>query len=265
MISSDLEATNCLFVNNSNNSAQGAGGVMSLNSTEGRTNRTHLVNNTFFGNEAALGSVIGNWTDSIGVSVLTLQNNIFAGSLGASYEVENGTPEVISLGGNLSDDLSMETLASSVNDVNGEDPGMDDPALGRFGLDIGSPAIDSGVNAGAPLVDLNGDMREGIVDKGCFEFSTVATSVTPLSDKVTVHLGPNPVHERLSYVIDHPYVGQIQMVITSASGTVALQHNLTKSERLLTGDVKVGELQNGAYVLSFMGEKEIISAQFIKL
>ena len=147
--------TNCLFSKNLNQGT-GAGGAISNNASGDKTSPVSLINCTLEGNVATIGCGIAQWEDATSNSITTLQNTILYNPSGANYEVEDGAPEVISAGGNLSGDATLSAELTGTNDQNDADPLFVDRDNYDYHLAAGSPCIDKGVAAGAPAVDIEG-------------------------------------------------------------------------------------------------------------
>jgi len=262
----DLEVRNSLFNDNSNFSPTGAGGVMSLNTSGPIENTYSLMNNTFHNNEGVVGAVIGNWTDSTGVSELILQNNIFSGSSSDSYAIEAGTPSVISNGGNMSDDESLIALATATNDTHNEAPEFESPSLGIFELQSTSPAIDSGVSMGAPQLDINGNGRiDGAIDKGAYEFGATQTAVEDLEKSIKeLKVFPNPTVKQISYTLDNNWSGTVYLEVRTLMGAVITNQLLNKNSEDYTGTLNVENLTPGLYLLNINNQKESVTRSFIK-
>ena len=247
-----------------NASAAGAGGAMSLNTVGPKENVYRLINNTFFANEGALGADIGNWTDSTGVSTLILQNNIFSGSFNDSYAIEDGFPVIVSTGGNLSDDASLMPFANAMNDTHNEFPSFSAPGFGEFNLRDDSPAIDSGINDGAPELDILGNSRVGDVDKGAYEFG-VMTAVEDLTTSLAqLSIYPVPADELVQYNLDNDWNGTVQLIVRNVLGQVIHQEKINKAESVLQGTVQISHLEKGSYLLNLRNETHSVTRTFIK-
>ncbi len=260
----DLTVSSALFTNNENTSATGAGGVMSLNTGDQRENQHLLINNTFFGNSGVIGSVIGNWTDSTGISELVLQNNIFSNSTEASYAIEDGTPSLTSRGGNLSDDNSLVPFANAMNDTHNEFPQLSSPAFGEFNLAEGSPAIDTGVDDGAPELDITGAARVSVVDKGAYEFGQ-NTSIEDLEVSLKqLSVFPNPSSDMLHYALDNNWAGVVQLTVKNTLGQVLHIENIQKNSTEFSGDLNISKYESGPYLLNLRNDTHSVTRTFIR-
>jgi predicted outer membrane repeat protein len=261
----DLTVSSSVFTNNENTSATGAGGVMSLNTGDLKENNHLLINNTFFANDGAVGSVIGNWTDSTGVSDLILQNNIFSNSSTEAYAIEDGTPTLTSRGGNLSDDNSLAPFANATNDTHNEFPQLLSPAFGDFSLAEDSPAIDTGIDEGAPELDVTGASRIATVDKGAYEFGQ-SSSIEDLEVSLRqLSVFPNPSADAvLQYTLDNNWTGAVQLTIRNILGQVVYAENIEKNTAQLSGTLHVSTYENGPYLLNLRNETHSVTRTFIK-
>ncbi len=107
-----------------------------------------------------------------GSGSLVVQNSIF-NNVGNNFST-SGNPVLTSLGGNISNDASMTSFLISTNDLNNSNSLLG--TLANYGglmntheLLAGSPAINNGVNQGAPIFDQIGNPRTGVFDSGSIE------------------------------------------------------------------------------------------------
>ena len=261
---SDLTIESSVFTNNVNASDTGAGGVMSLNTSGPKVSEYLLVNNTFFANSGAVGSVIGNWTDDTGISTLTIQNNIFATALTDSYAIEAGTPLMLSNGGNMSEDASFMPYANELNDTHLENPLFTAPGFGEFFLMEGSPAIDSGIDDGAPEFDNAGSPRVGIVDKGAFEFDGTSAVEDLETSLEQLDVFPNPTTESIQYNLDNDWNGSVLLTVRNILGQVIHQESIQKSDTELRGTLQVSSFQTGSFLLNLRNETHSVTRTFVK-
>jgi hypothetical protein len=130
-----------------------------------------VVNNTVYGNEAVFGGGLG-----ANASNLTLLNNIFFANTASStgpdlYLVQDALNATVTY--NIIGDGQFDGVDNNF----AGDPLLVNPLLGDFGLQLASPAIDEGLNAGAPDIDFAGSFRPldgdgdgtATVDIGAFE------------------------------------------------------------------------------------------------
>ena len=159
----------------SGNSAQAGGGL----AVGGLPAPILVANVTMVGNSASLGGAISLITIE---PVVQLVNTILAGSQGANGSQNcrvSSMPQILSLGGNISDDPTCASLVAST-DRNNVSAGVA-PILAANGgptlthaLLAGSPAINAGIPNLCPTNDQRGAARIGVCDSGAFEFGAIA-------------------------------------------------------------------------------------------
>ena len=116
----DVDVHSCLFINNVAD-GNGTGGAISTNASDSSFITVNILNSTFSANAGSLADGIAGWTGGIGTSTLNLQNNIFEHGGGNSYVIEDGTPEVVSLGGNFATDETLADYLTHDKDQYGDD------------------------------------------------------------------------------------------------------------------------------------------------
>lgn len=126
-----------------------------------------LINCTFTGNNEPV--YVSDYSDD---ATLLVQNCIFNNTDGNF--IIDGSPTITSLGGNVSTDSTLALFATGTNDLI-----IGNPLLGPLtnnggllythNLLSGSPAIDNGINSGAPSYDQIGNPRSTIYDAGSVE------------------------------------------------------------------------------------------------
>lgn len=240
----DVELENCLFVANQN-AGTGAGGAIS-NNASGSTSPIHAVNCTFADNAAAIGGGIAQWEDATGTATLTLQNCILFNNLVSDYQIEDGQPEVISMGGNLSGDQSLADVLTGTNDLVESNPMFVDPDFFNYHLQAGSPCIDKGIATGAPVYDLDGAPRDANPDQGCYEFGAVGThqAGNPVQ---ALQFMPNPAVERTFLVIDNDWSGEAQVRLVSQNGAQVNAFTANKPAGRWVLPLVVRDLPAGVY------------------
>ncbi len=161
-----FEMNNCLYIGNERPGTQGA--AMSI--FNGAT--AILRNNTFSGNDRAVQLN----TSSTNVSMF---NNIIAGNL--DRDLSQGSAQLIAehnlvlnpAFNNLVDGVNGNLVGAAYDPLFVTPAGIPPSCSGDFQLQAGSPAIDSGNNANAPVgSDFAGNLRinDGTVDMGAYEF-----------------------------------------------------------------------------------------------
>ena len=212
----------------------------------GKTAQLTAINSTWGGNSAVLGSGLAQFEGDSGQAIVNLQNCIFSNS-GDNYAVEAGEPVVNSLGGNLSTDASFAAYFTATNDLNNTDPLFVNPGANDFHLLPGSPAIDKGIAAGAPTVDLDGQPRVGPPDMGSYEWGTTGTQAPSL--RLPLTLLPNPAVDVVRAAIDNNWQGSVAVDVVDAAGRIARHLSLEKTGEQMTLEINVAALPKGPYVV----------------
>ena len=180
-----MTLTNCTLSDNSATNSYG-GAIYTAGVQPGIGSMT-LTNCTLNGNSATNGGIFIYQLGS-GSAGMTLRNNIFrTGSTGANLVNSGGS--VTSQGYNLSNDNGGGFLTGTADQINTE------PQLGLLAsnggptmthaLMSGSPAINTGNDALAPVRDQRGYARSGISDKGAFEFNGIPPSPPAIASVVS--------------------------------------------------------------------------------
>ena len=138
------------------------------NSRDNRVENVQLANNTFYRTDRAVSAQANAGTEDIGNTIagLDVRNSIFWSTAEADFWNEV-TPAHVSL---------SITSAPAFLGSNGNfsaDPLFTAPAMGDFRLQAGSPAIDKGTTAFAPVLDMFCRPRVGAPDLGALEFGSV--------------------------------------------------------------------------------------------
>lgn len=257
-----------LFANN-NALDIGTGGALSLNSSAGgevEDLQVVVTNCTFADNVGALSAAIASWTDGTASSTTTLQNNVFSNPLGLDYVVEDGSPEVVSNGGNLCILGLQPDVFNNALDILDADPLFVEPEAFDFHIMEGSPCIDAGVAEGAPEFDIEGRPRYDEVDIGAYEFDkTIGVQERPVADFAQARIFPNPVSENAFLQMENDWTGELRVAIFSLSGQEVQAFAIEKSARLQQWPLKVGQLQRGAYKLVVTDGKRSLAAHLIRL
>ncbi|MBK8966237.1 MAG: choice-of-anchor Q domain-containing protein [Saprospiraceae bacterium] len=247
---SDVYLENVLFAINQN-FGTGAGGAISNNasgSTNGApsTSPIKAVNCTFADNSATIGGGIAQWTDGTATATLELQNCILANNLPSNYEIEDGTPTVVSLGGNLSADATLALELIGLNDLLNQDPLFVDPSVFDYHLQAGSPCIDKGVDTGAPATDLDGNPRDSSPDQGAYEFQTSGTHFAH-AQVLPLRLLPNPTVEHAILVLEDDWSGDTRVQIVAQNGAVVQSFTANKIAGRWVQPIDVRNLPAGIY------------------
>lgn len=244
---------NCII---NNNTAQGAGrgGAISHNTADSLELITQLdlINNTLANNLGLFSSGIAAFTAEAGQGIINSQNNLFFNL--NDFEIEEGNPQFVSLGGNFSRDIAGMEALLTVDDVLGGDPLFEDQGSMDYRLLAGSPLIDAGIADGAPERDFRGFFRVGDPDIGAYEF-TLSTSLGTVQT-ITFNVWPNPTSDYINLDID-PQEKIDNIYFYNTAGQVV------KIDQSNTNQIPVNELDNGLYYILVTGDKRY-TASFVK-
>lgn len=219
------------------------------NSTVSNSGQLQLINSTFSDNASGLYLDDGSTNE--------IQNSIFASTSG-NLRV-NGTPQINSNGGNISNDASMASHLTGFGSF--PDVHQTDPLLGPDYVPLaGSPAIDVGNPQGLQSsTDLAGNPRimGGGIDIGSFETFSVATKPV-IGGKVDLQVSPNPAVDLLQIVFD----GEIESL-----GLMTLDGKVIKVDRqaMASRQINILDLVAGTYILNLQSAGKSYSTQFCKL
>jgi predicted outer membrane repeat protein len=242
----NISITDCLFAENISSSA---GGAISNNASGRDTSSIKAVNCTFVANVSGIGGGIAQYeANDTCQAILTLQNSIFANNIVENYLAEDGTPSVISLGGNLCAVDDMKDFLKGPGDANVVDPMFVAPDDGNYQLRAGSPCINTGIAAGAAAVDLLGIPRVGLPDKGCYEFQTVGV-FQPVTPSLALQLAPSIVTDRTVLTLDHAWNGPVQISIFGQDGSLAHFEEAVKATQTWNHSIELPQLPAGLYRL----------------
>ncbi len=263
----DVLLENVLFAVNQNFGA-GAGGAISNNasaSTNGApsTSPIKAVNCTFADNVAAIGGGIAQWTDGTATATLELQNCILANNLLTNYEIEDGTPTVVSLGGNLCTDATLALELTGINDLLNLDPLFVDPTSFDYHLMAGSPCIDNGVATDAPATDLDGNPRDSNPDQGAYEFQSSGTHFAH-AQVLPLRLLPNPTVDRAILVLEDNWSGDARVQIVAQSGAVVQSFTANKMAGRWVQPIDVRNLPAGIYSVQVQAGASFFEGSLVK-
>lgn len=258
----DVTLTNCLLASNIN-VGDNPGGAISNNATGIKTARVVLINSTLAENLSGFGGGVAQWeANDTSSAELTLLNSIIANPL-ENHFVEQGTPVVISLGGNLSSDNTMNDFLTNTKDINEVDPQFVDFAAGDFHLAAGSPCIDGGVAAaGVPTTDIDGNPRIGSPDKGSYEFPTSSTHEN--LQLLALQLTPNPAVDYVQTTIANEWNGPVQVQLTTGKGQLVRTLNSEKAGNTWTFRTEVADLPAGLYFVQARMGNALYVGTFVK-
>ncbi len=259
----DSVIENCLFNNNINSGITGgAGGAISINSGGVMPTDVIIRNSTIVNNSAPIGAGIATFDDDTLTVSLSLQNVLLHNPGGNDYEIEAGSPTVTSTGGNFSSDQTLVDIFGTT-DILGADPLFVDEGDLDFHLLEDSPCIDAGIDAGAPLTDLDGNQRVGIVDIGCYEYA-MPSLIRNISELGELFIFPNPVEELLNFKLNSSFNGKVELQIVDLKGRVVAKDLINKNESSFLGNKNIAKLPSGIYFLRMSNEDQITSTRFFK-
>jgi hypothetical protein len=258
--------TNCLIAANDNQGTGAGGGI--INNASGSTSPLTLMNCTVANNSAPIGGGIAQWQDTIGgKATLELQNTILFGNnaVGKDYEVEDGQPTVVSRGGNLCGDTSLNRVLTAANDVVETDPLFEDGLGGNYHLKSNSPCINTGIAAGAPGTDLEGKLRFNAPDKGAYEYTISSVYNAKGIQPLPLHLMPNPVKDQTNIAIQSEWSGEVQVMVYTTSGLPVKQLNTFKGTGSWQQPLDVQTLPTGIYTVVVMAKDRYWEGRFVKI
>jgi predicted outer membrane repeat protein len=245
----DFYIENCLFASNSADGMFGIGAIAFIDESE-----LELVNNTFASNSGSLADNIA----AEGAFDLYVANNIFSAST-INMALANSGGEMISKGGNISDDQSGVTVLNHTSDLNDTDPLFSDPVAGDYRLSGASPCIDSAVDSLAPNKDINGKWRDALADRGAFEFDPLAIPYYEIpGSKIRLH--QTIVDDLLGWDIEGNDHHEVRFTIISMNGHVLVKG----SHQSKTHSINVNTLAAGTYLVHYRTTSGRTSKTFIK-
>lgn len=246
----DATIESCVLVNN-NALGDGIGGGISINSSSGGVSedlQVQIMNSTIADNIGDFIAGIASWTDGIATSTLTVQNNIFAQQTGLDYDVEDGMPQIVSNGGNLTIFDLQPDVFNHPMDILGEEPLFTDIEEFDFSILEGSPCIDAGVADGAPEFDVVGSPRVDQVDIGAYENQKlVNTESAAIFDYQQLSVFPNPVKTEAMIKVENEWAGMINFQLISMNGQVLRQWSVEKSAESQEFPVAAMRIPSGVY------------------
>lgn len=271
--SANTNITNCLFTNNIANPGDtppaGRGGAISLN-VDSTTLDVVIMNSTFAYNIGDFSAGISNWVDTsfAASSNTVLQNNIFISDGLPNYGIENGDPVITSNGGNLFDDESFETQLTHPKDLQVDDSDglFLDVNDDNYRLQNDAPAVNAGVDAGAPEFDIEGNPRLNEVDMGVYENQFVSKDNEVLLDNNgELAVRPNPVIGATTIIsLDMPWTGTVQLRLTNILGQMVRYYEVEKTAGQLNHELNVADLANGIYHLAASNGSQVVVTPLIR-
>jgi predicted outer membrane repeat protein len=267
---SEVNITNCIFAYNSSQ-ARGNGGAIINNGSSAFGSPMRLVNNTFAFNEGDFAPHIAQWTspdDPSHTASMELQNNIFSEKIGSAgaYVVEDGNPIVVSSGGNVFEDGSLGSNALPTDQLNVIDVMFADEFT--FDLERSSPAINAGINFGAPTLDIYGFERLGIgkdtVDAGAVEFDLTPSENAWEVISTGMKVFPTVSLDDVTIVFEPESADPVDLSIIDQLGRVVDQKKVEQVAGHFRWTYSTAHLPPGQYFVQALSGKEIRNARFIK-
>ncbi len=265
--------TSCLFTNNIASSGTdpitGRGGAISLN-VDSTTMDVVITNSTFAYNIGDYAAGISNWVDTTfaASSNTVIQNNIFISDGLPNYAIENGAPLVTSLGGNLFDDDTFDDYLNLPKDIKVDDADglFVDPDNDNYRLQNDAVAVDAGVDAGAPLLDIEGNPRLNEVDMGAYENQFVSKDNEVLLDNNgLLAISPNPATGPMTIItLDTPWTGQVQLRLTNVLGQEVKYFEMEKTAGKMSFQLPLANLGNGIYHLAASNGSQVVVTPLIR-
>lgn len=259
---------NCVFAFNSSDT-----GTIINNGSSRFGSPLTLTNNTFYANDVVFGSGLVQWenpADTLDADASAeIQNNIFVDGAGPAYAVQDGSPTLISNGGNLVQDESLDTAATAddIENVTAEDIALVDPLAVDFRLGSSSLAIDAGVNDGAPTVDLTGEVRldseNTIVDAGAYEFHGIKDATNNLTLDFGINVNPTVTNDYVTLNFDSDKTGDIQVMVFDYQGNRVMHIADNKVAPTFRRTMNVGHLPSGKYIVRVLTDGGIGGGKFI--
>jgi predicted outer membrane repeat protein len=247
----NVDLVNTLMANNTVFSD--FGGAVSHNGGSGGHSILNILNSTLYNNLAEVVSGIASYTDGIGTAEVITQNAIISHEDGTDWGIEDGSPTMASLGGNLIGNSDFSPIFNQTNDLLGEDPGFVDADNLDFQLKDESPCVNTGVNDNAPPTDILGNGRVGNVDKGAYENQVVVSNDDIVLEASSFVVFPNPVDEVLTASIHWPETAQkVTLGLFDATGRLVFMRttDLVEGDNQLTYNVNF--LASGSYRLEIL-------------
>lgn len=243
----NAEITNTLFAKNLN-TGTGAGGAISSNASDNELSKVKAVNCTFADNFAAIGAGIAQWESALGNSELHLLNCLLQNlDGGENYSIEDGAPDVFTLGGNQSNDASLDAYLTGTNDLNSTTNTFQNPDANNYAHTIDSPASDGGVAAGAPADDIIGIPRYSTPDVGYREVKVTVGVHNVNVEVLSLQCVPNPASDLTVINLNNNRNGQVQIAVWNQMGQLVAKYTAEKSGNEFSFPMNVSQLAAGTY------------------
>ncbi|HHM20515.1 MAG TPA: T9SS type A sorting domain-containing protein [Bacteroidetes bacterium] len=267
LVDANSSLVSCLFAENTALNI-GTGGALSLNASDSNMVNVSILHCTISNNSGDLAAGIAQWTGVTQTSLTTtIQNSILDNPGGNNYTVEDGTPTMISNGGNLSTDATLQNIFTQTTDLNGVQPTYIDPDNFDYTLTTDSPGIDAGIPDGAPEFDILGNPRINEPDMGAFENQNVtATRQTIVENKNMLIIAPNPVADRsATATLRNNWNGPLQLSLTNAKGQLMRTQAINKSNNEMHFQLPLSGLPAGIYQVAVSNGVEMVTEKVVVL
>lgn len=226
------------------------GSGISINSGDTTQVYIRITNSTIADNEGSEMAGIAQFTGDVdGFSQLTLQNTILANDQGNNWTLESGTPTVVSGGGNLVTDISLEQALDMDSDQHKVDPKFTYDTGAEYQVRGSSPAVDAGVMTGAPLLDILGLPRVGAVDIGAYENQNPLSASFESVDGFGMSIFPNPVAEQLNLTLRGHFSGDVLVTVQNMAGQQIWSGVQVKTRDAEHFGIDLGSIEAGQYIL----------------
>lgn len=257
LFSTNLSLTNCLVAENT-----AAIGSAIYANANGVSQAMKLTNTTVAGHSGA--QVIANEAINNGTSSLELLNTIIDNpGLDNYVELAVGT-SATSLGGNLSSDATLTAVLNGTNDLNNTSANFLDAPASDYHLSNTSPSINTGMVAGAPLLDIEGNGRVGDTDMGAYEYQGTLNSDDVLIGSNNIQVFPNPVVNQLNFTLDNQWEGSFEVRIIDMKGSLILSKELEKASTESNYTMDIAYLPAGVYQINLSKGRLMEVKTFVK-
>lgn len=267
IIGTDAVISNTVIANNFNLGGISGAGISGNASDSTETTNIMVINSTLADNDGDLGSGIGLFTgERESTLILTIQNTIFANE-GENYAIEAGSPEVVSKGGNLSTDTTLNfAFMPELQDKPAVDADIFvEPSEQDFHLADGSPAINIG-QVPAPEFDIEGNPRVNAPDAGSYEYQQSVSVEEELPENTNqIKIAPNPVLSAMNLSLDNEWRGRVSARLCSVNGQLVQNWMFDKYADAVNQRFDLSNIAPGSYDLLLSNGEKVITTRLIKI
>ena len=263
----DASFVSCLFGENLT-MGNSTGGALSLNASDSNTVDVSILHCTIGKNSAILGAGIAQWTGTSEAYLnTTIQNTILFNEDGDNYAIEDGTPSLVSNGGNMSNDQSLNSIFTEPSDLNEVEPDLVDPDGFDYNLTTSSAGIDAGVAAGAPEYDILGNPRINQPDMGAYENQDVTgTNEAIIENNGMLAVSPNPVRANVTMAtLTNDWTGELNVRLTNIKGQVVNEMKIQKANGEFRFELPLQNIEKGIYQVSVSNGEKMVVDRLIRL